>query len=57
VVLNPVQVGMTETTGVWPWSSFRAVMGKASAPKWQAVDAIKAKTHKIRCPVQRFSAE
>ena len=32
VVLNPAQAGMTETAGDWPWSSYRAGMGKAPAP-------------------------
>jgi putative transposase len=29
VVLNPVRAGMVEQAGDWPWSSYRAVMGKA----------------------------
>ena len=33
VVLNPVRAGMTETAGDWPWSGYRAVMGKAAAPE------------------------
>lgn len=39
VVLNPVRAGLVATTGEWPWSSYRAVMGKAAAPDWLAAEA------------------
>lgn len=37
VVLNPVRARMVAAAGDWPWSSYRAVMGKAAAPDWLAV--------------------
>jgi REP element-mobilizing transposase RayT len=40
VVLNPVRAGMVETPAQWPWSSYRAVMGKAPVPKWLSVDGL-----------------
>lgn len=38
VVLNPVRAGMTAEAGDWPWSSYRATIGEASAPKWLETD-------------------
>lgn len=32
IVLNPVRARLCETAADWPWSSYRAVMGKAAAP-------------------------
>jgi REP element-mobilizing transposase RayT len=40
VVLNPVLAGMVQLPDMWPWSSYRAMMGEAPAPKWLAVDAL-----------------
>ena len=37
IVLNPVRARMCETPADWPWSSYRAVMGKATAPDMLAV--------------------
>ena len=56
VVLNPVDAGMTETAGDWPWSSYRAVMGKASAPDWLAVDETLHMFHAHRGPARRAFA-
>jgi len=56
VVLNPVQAGMTETAGDWPWSSYRAVMGKAPAPEWLAVDETLHLFHTMRGPARRAFA-
>ena len=36
VVLNPVRAGMVATPGEWPWSSYRAMVGKKCAPDWLA---------------------
>jgi putative transposase len=38
VVLNPVRAGLVADAGDWRWSSYAAVMGKARAPDWLAVD-------------------
>ncbi len=40
VVLNPARAGMVESPEQWPWSSYRAMVGKAVAPKWLAVDGL-----------------
>jgi len=56
VVLNPVEAGMTEAAGDWPWSSYRAVMGKAPAPDWLAVDETLHMFHSQRGPARRAFA-
>jgi len=56
VVLNPVQAGMTDTAGDWPWSSYRAVMGKSAAPDWLAVDETLELFHAKRGPAPRVRA-
>lgn len=38
VVLNPVRAGLVERAGAWPWSSYRAICGKALPPKWLELD-------------------
>ena len=40
VVLNPVRAGMVDAPEQWPWSSYRAMIGAAPAPKWLAVDGL-----------------
>jgi hypothetical protein len=40
VVLNPVRAGMVQLPGMWPWSSYRAMMAETPAPKWLAVDSL-----------------
>ena len=40
IVLNPVRAGMVEMPSQWPWSSYRAMMGDAPAPKWLAIDGL-----------------
>ena len=34
VVLNPVRAGMVKHMDKWPWSSYREMIGKRSAPDW-----------------------
>lgn len=34
VILNPVRAHMTKTAGQYPWSSYRAMIGKATCPGW-----------------------
>ena len=34
VVLNPVRAHMVKAAGDWPWSSYRAMTGKAPVPNW-----------------------
>jgi REP element-mobilizing transposase RayT len=38
VVLNPVRAKMTRQAGQWPWSSYRAMVGKEAAPDYLTVD-------------------
>lgn len=61
VVLNPVRAGMVKSPGAWPWSSYRASMGREEAPPWLAVDGLLAQFSKRRAVAQeryaRFVAE
>lgn len=34
IVLNPVRARMVKRVDAWPWSSYRATMGKAPSPVW-----------------------
>ncbi|MFQ5597977.1 MAG: transposase [Nitrospiria bacterium] len=34
VVLNPIRAKKVKRIGDWPWSSYRATVGKAKAPTW-----------------------
>jgi len=34
IVLNPVRAGMVKCPQDWPWSSFRAIVGRAESPAW-----------------------
>lgn len=38
IVLNPVRAKLCRTAAQWPWSSYRATAGKASAPKWLEIN-------------------
>ena len=40
VVRNPVEAGLCSTAGAWPYSSYRATVGTARAPRWLAVDRV-----------------
>jgi len=40
VVLNPLRAGMVQRLEAWPWSSYLATCGLASAPKWLQTDWI-----------------
>jgi REP-associated tyrosine transposase len=61
VVLNPVRAAMTTSAGQWPWSSYRATIGKAPAPAWLAVDFLlaqfSARKGQARARYVRFVAE
>jgi len=56
VVLNPVKAGVTETPEDWHWSNYRALMGKAPAPDWLAVDETLHLFHSQRGPARRAFA-
>ena len=38
VVLNPVRAGVVREPGAYPWSSYRATAGLATAPAWLMTD-------------------
>jgi putative transposase len=38
VVLNPVRARLVQEAKAWPWSSYRATIGKMPPPKWLEVD-------------------
>ncbi len=38
VVLNPLRAGMVEALEDWPWSSYRAMVGREFAPAWLQTD-------------------
>lgn len=42
VVLNPVRAGMVRQAQDWPWSSYRAMVGLDTPPRWLATDALLA---------------
>ena len=39
VVLNPVRAEIVASAVEWPWSSYRATVGLASAPAWLCVES------------------
>jgi REP element-mobilizing transposase RayT len=39
-VRNPVEAGLVGHAAAWPWSSYRATVGLAKAPRWLAVDFV-----------------
>jgi len=53
VVRNPVRAGLVADAGDWPWSSYRATMGKLRAPAWLAVDPLLELLHYARGPARR----
>lgn len=40
VVLNPVRAGMVKLPGAWPWSSYRAMVGRIQPPGWLQTDGL-----------------
>jgi hypothetical protein len=40
IVLNPVRTGMVDDPADWPWSSYRATAGLATAPPWLATSDV-----------------
>lgn len=38
VVLNPVRAEMVRCAGQWPWSSYRAMVGRVKKPDWLETD-------------------
>ena len=40
VVLNPVRARMVKSPGAWPWSSYRAMIGRVQPPGWLQTDGL-----------------
>lgn len=61
VVLNPVRAGLVKSPGQWPWSSYRATIGKAPTPDWLNTDFLlaqfSARKGEARARYGRFVAE
>jgi REP element-mobilizing transposase RayT len=57
VVLNPVRAGIVRRVENWPWSSYRAMIGKTPAPDWLATDGILALFAKRRTTAQKRYSE
>ncbi len=53
VVLNPVRAAMVKSAGQWPWSSYRATIGKTPIPGWLTVDALLARFAARRAEARR----
>lgn len=56
IVLNPVRAHLCKAAGDWPWSSYRAVMGKAAALQTLAVAETLAMFSEDRGVAQRACA-
>lgn len=56
IVLNPVRANLVQNAAESVWSSYQAVMGKASTPDWLAVDDILAMFHSQLGPARRAYA-
>ncbi|HJV00815.1 MAG TPA: transposase [Burkholderiaceae bacterium] len=48
VVLNPVRAGIVADAADWPWASYRAMTGAATAPAWLQTDWILSQFHPSR---------
>lgn len=55
VVLNPVRAGMVSDAGDWPWSSYRAMLGKVGAPDWLETDEVFGRFGQDRVTARRRS--
>lgn len=53
VVLNPLRAGMVKRLEAWPWSSYLATCGQASAPEWVQTDWILAQFGRQRASAIR----
>lgn len=53
VVLNPVRAGMVRHPGDYAWSSYGAMVGDASTPKWLATDGLLSRFGSRRAAARR----
>ena len=55
IVLNPVRACMVRTAQEWPWSSYRATLGKAYSPDWLSTEwLLAAFGYKKREAIERY---
>jgi putative transposase len=57
VVLNPVRAGIVKHPGKYAWSSYQAMMGKVSSPKWLETDGLLSLFSKQRSAARRKYSE
>jgi REP element-mobilizing transposase RayT len=57
VVLNPVRAGMVRAAEDWAWSSYRAMIGQASAPAWLERDWLLGQFGEERARAQAHYAD
>jgi len=53
IVLNPVEAGLVDDPGAWPWSSYRATGGLSKAPSFLALDDVWRMFATSECEAQR----
>jgi len=57
VVLNPVRAAMVPEASAWPWSSYRAMVGRQATPAWLETDWLLGQFGSDRCRAQaRYAA-
>jgi hypothetical protein len=57
IVLNPVRAKTVRSVEKWPWSSYRATVGKTAPAKWLAADKVVSLFSGQRSSYRRFVAE
>ncbi len=57
VVLNPVRAGMVKRPAQWPWSSYRAMVGRDTTPAWLTADGLLAEFAKRRATARKRYTE
>ena len=57
VVFNPVRARIVAQPGQWQWSSYRAMVGEESSPKWLATDELLAQFGGKRAVARRYFRE
>ena len=53
IVLNPVRAGMVKQPQQWAWSSYRAMIGKSTAPVWLKTEVLLGEFGKGRFQARR----
>lgn len=53
IVLNPVRSGLCRSAGMYPWSSYRATVGRTNVPRWLTIDSVLGRFGEIQHASQR----